>query len=297
MSAEKEAMDSLLNELKEIKSNVLASNQAVHGKLDTIQNSLMPMNEKLQDHSKSITYLHNDSRRKNLVFFGLQEKPSETLPQLIESILALINNKMNVHNLAFQEIDFCKRIGTFSTSTTSTRPVLLKLVSQLRKSQILQNAKLLKGLSIRVQPDYSPEMREHRKQLVVEMQELRRAGKHAVIKQNKVLVLGDMNRRTTSGTKRASSESPSEILHKKPCSNNMPPASHLSSSSNSLFDCSFDSDQTVIDNQDLNRNSMDSAGTSVLGMHVPNSMNPNVSLTQTAISQYFQPDPIVTKNQ
>ncbi|KAL1446369.1 hypothetical protein WDU94_003627 [Cyamophila willieti] len=140
------------------------------------------------------------------------EQPDETLYQLMEKVLDLFTRGLKVSNFTVQEIDSVKRLGQ-RNSGQRTRPIMVRLVSQFRKSEILKNVKYLKNSGISVQPDYPVEVREKRKQLVNEMKTLRSQGKYAYIKYDKLVVLDDVPDRNSQ--KRPPSQSP-EVPPKKP---------------------------------------------------------------------------------
>uniref|UniRef100_A0A8D9FDL5 Uncharacterized protein n=1 Tax=Cacopsylla melanoneura TaxID=428564 RepID=A0A8D9FDL5_9HEMI len=205
------SMESLFKEIREMRT-AMDQNDAEHSnKLDSIQKTIDPMSQQLEKHSTAISYLNYDSSRKNLLIFNLTEQQDETLNVLIGKVLDLFTRGLRVSNFTIQEIDSVKRLGPKS-SVHRARPIMVKLVSQFRKSEILKNVKYLKNSGLSVQPDYPPEVREKRKQLVNEMKTLRSQGKYAYIKYDKLVVLDKIPDRNP--LKRLPSHSP-EVPVKK----------------------------------------------------------------------------------
>ena len=83
-------------------------------------------------------------------------------------------------------IDDCFRLG----KTKNRRPVLIKFTSKLIMDCVLERSKLLKGTGIYLERDYDTLTREIRRQLVPFMKEARYKGKHAVLRDDKIIVEG-----------------------------------------------------------------------------------------------------------
>lgn len=95
----------------------------------------------------TIDTLEQYARRNNLRFFGLAEKPSENIDNII---LQVIKEKMNI-DINIHDIERAHRIGKKTAS--NTRPIIVKFVSYRTRATVFQARRLLKGQKIYIQED------------------------------------------------------------------------------------------------------------------------------------------------
>ena len=88
--------------------------------------------------------LERDIRRKNIVIRGLQDKHMERVEEREEAVLTILK-RIGVDKKQ-QIIDRATRIGVYGKD--KSRPVLVNLMSEKTKREILANAKQLKGTDI-----------------------------------------------------------------------------------------------------------------------------------------------------
>ncbi|KAH8009195.1 hypothetical protein HPB51_012693 [Rhipicephalus microplus] len=100
--------------------------------------------------------LENRLRRNNLIIYGLTETEKETPDQLLETVHELINVKLGVK---CENIERWHRLGT-PRNNSSPRPVIIKLIDFRTKTQILGNARKLKGSKIYINEDFSARVRQ-----------------------------------------------------------------------------------------------------------------------------------------
>lgn len=199
-----------ISSIKDMQKSAIDSNSVINKKLDTIQNTLCPIQEEVVRHTREIKYLDVEKRRKNVIIFGLQQNSDETYDMLERQIIDLISNTFKINNFSISELDFIRRIR--SRSDKMPRPVLVGFTTQRRKIEILKMRRHLKGTNIYINEDCSPEVIQQEKALRGEMNRLRKEGKYAVIRTGKLIVF-DKNT-SQPGTsrenanKRAHSESP-----------------------------------------------------------------------------------------
>lgn len=129
-----------------------------------------------------------DSKRKNLVMYGVPEVEDETCEKTIGKVLEAVNAIMELKVQRY-EIDNCFRLGRRNPKY-SGRPVLIKLTSEWRKWEILKRSHMLKGRKLFVDEDYTKEVMEKRKQLIPTMMNLRKEKKHVILKKDKMYVDG-----------------------------------------------------------------------------------------------------------
>ncbi len=122
---------------------------------------------KIQAAVKKVTEKHD--RDKNIVIYGVEEKPSESLETVVEDILAQIDEKPLVK-------DVC-RIGLVSKE--KCRPIMLTLTSSDHVSEILRKTKRLRTKegykTVYICPDRSVEERKALKKLLEELKSKRKS--------------------------------------------------------------------------------------------------------------------------
>ena len=109
------------------------------------------------------TVVAEEDRSRNLLVFGLPDDEEEQLEERISEVLETVGQKPKIE---------VERLGKKKTST-STRPVKVRLSSSLIVHQILDNARKLrlsaKFKTVFLSPDRSIEERKVRKELITDM--------------------------------------------------------------------------------------------------------------------------------
>ncbi|XP_049512298.1 uncharacterized protein LOC125940304 [Dermacentor silvarum] len=106
----------------------------------------------------------NRSRRNNLVFYGLPDTAaSETSAASEEKILRLCSDHLNVP-LEPQDIERAHRVSRYSANRP--RPLIVRFNHYKKKEMVLSNGRKLKGTDLSMGEDFSPAVRNARKQLV-----------------------------------------------------------------------------------------------------------------------------------
>ncbi|KAL1447323.1 hypothetical protein WDU94_006578 [Cyamophila willieti] len=110
--------------------------------------------------------------------------------------------------LKIEEIDYLKRLGREKIAG-KTRGILVTLTTIRKKMEIIRNTRELKNTNISVREHFSKEVADKRKELWNEAKVLRKEGKYAVVKFDKLVVKERQpNVGETSKKKRQASESP-----------------------------------------------------------------------------------------
>lgn len=106
----------------------------------------------------------NRSRRNNLVFYGLPDTTaSETSAASEEKIIRLCSDHLNVP-LEPQDIERAHRVDRYSANRQ--RPLIVKLNHYKKKELVLSNGRKLKGTDLSVGEEFSPAVRNARRQLL-----------------------------------------------------------------------------------------------------------------------------------
>lgn len=95
------------------------------------------------------------SRRKFLLFRGVDESPSENATEVVTGI---INSKLLLNNLHNNHIKSCFRLG--NVRDKKPRPLLVKFDSLALRSDVWMAKKVLKGSSISISEFLTPRRRE-----------------------------------------------------------------------------------------------------------------------------------------
>lgn len=184
--------------LKEVNTNLTAKIGKVEEEIKSIKTTveveISDIKQELNIFEKVNKDLHNnieEIQRKlkanNIVVYGLEEKYDENQKNLIEEFLNLVNNVLIV-KLTTTDINNIFRLGR---NRDNTRPVLVSLVSYIKKVEILSNCIKLKGKKIYVSEDLTEKGIQERKILVAGLIRARRNNKTAKIKGNKLVVDGE----------------------------------------------------------------------------------------------------------
>ena len=169
--ADKKCVINLQNEL------ISSKNEQVEAVTSTVKKEIMSFSDVVQKGTKnSVTkeVIHRvvksavseDQRHRNLVIFGLSEKPHENLEHEVRHVIR------NCHK-GNSSVMSCHRIGVPKTGTD--RAVKVSLESREIATSVLVGAKRLREVAdlknVFVSPDRSPEERAKRRQLVDQLKE------------------------------------------------------------------------------------------------------------------------------
>lgn len=124
-------------------------------------------------------------RKKNIIIFGMPEDDLEDLYSLETKVLSLFNKflHLNVHSW---EIDFVRRYSHKCGSIS--KPLAVGLTTMKRKIQIMNHVRKVKTLGMNITEDFPRAVLEKRRTLHKKLERLRREGKYAVLKFDKLFV-------------------------------------------------------------------------------------------------------------
>lgn len=125
--------------------------------------------------------LEKELRKNNIIIFGL-DSPAENLGNYIVNVL-------NKHLGVTLTINDINNVYTFGKQTTK-RPVIVKLLSYIKKQDILKNCYKLKGTSISISEELTLEERKENKILRQHLKSARSKNLNATIKNKKLIVNG-----------------------------------------------------------------------------------------------------------
>lgn len=133
------------------------------------------LKEKLQN-------IERKAKKYNLVVYGLEE--NETEIEDIQNFLSTINSKCEV-DCRFEDIRDIYRIGKLENDQ-KIRPLIVELINYKQLTTIFENAHKLKGSSIVISRDYTPEEYKDRKILHKHLILARKNNLNASIKKSRL---------------------------------------------------------------------------------------------------------------
>ncbi|KAH3898068.1 hypothetical protein DPMN_022265 [Dreissena polymorpha] len=87
--------------------------------------------------------LEQYSRRNNIRIESIEDSEQENYTETSETLIEALNSHIPDLNLAKSDIDISHRLGPFQPQ--KERPIIIKLVSRMRRNQIMKAAKILRS--------------------------------------------------------------------------------------------------------------------------------------------------------
>ncbi|KAH3827746.1 hypothetical protein DPMN_129688 [Dreissena polymorpha] len=159
LQLKEEMLGSLVIRIEKVESE-LFDKELENGKLakeiETLGKSLNEQkneNERLQKQIKTqsenneikMNDLEQYSRSSNIKIEGISDKENENINETAEKVINALNKNIPDLNLTKNDIDITHRIGIFSKE--KDRSIVLKMVSRMKRSCIMQKAKHLRKLN------------------------------------------------------------------------------------------------------------------------------------------------------
>jgi hypothetical protein len=141
--------------------------------------------------------------------FGLDERNGERYEYMQRIVEQLVKEKMGIQEIQ-GHINYVKRLG----KSKGNRPIFVKLTMFSKKLEVLKNINKLVGSKIRVEHDYSREVRERRRELIPYLKDARSRGHKTFIKKYKLVVnrraysLGELKEKIKLMTRSGSMDNP-----------------------------------------------------------------------------------------
>ncbi|KAI5723648.1 hypothetical protein M8J76_009158 [Diaphorina citri] len=147
------------------------------------------INEKIEKLEKKINTLEKESKKRNIVVYGIKEGQDETYEDLREIVRWFLNDKMQM-GIGRNEVDNFFRLGK-RTEAGRDRPILIKFVTNCRKREVVNKKGILKRSKIFIENDLCEKEEIEKKNLVKKMKELRASGHHVIIRGKSLIVNGE----------------------------------------------------------------------------------------------------------
>lgn len=192
-----EKLDHIIKQLDEIKSSKQSMEENLKNKIESLEDQSQKLtaqltifkNESEQQKSK-ILFLDKQVRRRNLILYGLSEPTGESPIALREMVFELINSHMRLNTLRY-EFDAIYRIGIKKRSGRP-RPVMIRMISEIKKSVILRMSRALKRYKLFLTEDYNRDVLEKRRMLRPLVRRLRQTSRNVVLHRDKIYVNGKL---------------------------------------------------------------------------------------------------------
>lgn len=132
-----------------------------------------------------LDYLENQSRRNNIILFGLKESDNEDWNETEEKVIEVAQQYFQL-NLNTNDIERAHRIGY----NKRNRPIVVKFLNYKTKNFLIRNGVKLKGSNISISEDFSEKIKQERNELKPYLKAARELGARAHLNYNKLLIDG-----------------------------------------------------------------------------------------------------------
>lgn len=136
----------------------------------------------VEKHEKQLKAIFKNDTRRNLVIFGWEEIAKGTNKQIREHVYNLLTEKLRIPGVRPYDVEFVRTAGQKKNVVVTT------LYSAELVRQAVMNSSKLKGTSIYLSFDSSPEERAQKKRLLQHKKTLSEKGKICKIKYNTLVV-------------------------------------------------------------------------------------------------------------
>lgn len=200
--------DEQSRELKEMKESITSSiNKNIDEKFILLESRQQQLEKITEEQSQKIQKFEKMLRKKNLIFFGIEESENSYFA-LQNNILDIINNIMKL-DCQKQDIECVSRMGKKSEKI---RPIIVTFTTMGKKIELLKNKKMLqKNSNFYIKEDFPPEVLEQRKKLSTQLKHEKEQGRNAYIKYNKLVIIPEKTNIHHERQKRNLSQSPESM--------------------------------------------------------------------------------------
>lgn len=180
-----EAIKSLRSGMQEDMKQMRVS---VEGKIDEVKIEVGKMETKLENQDTRIHQMEKETRKRNIIIYGIEEKEEENIKDTVQSFL---RNTMEIE-IKPEEIDDFYRMG--KRTSNKNRPIMLKLLTNWKKQEIIRSTGKLRGTKIFIDQDLTAKEIEEKRRLLPIMLNYRRNGHYATMRGSLLYVNGKIYR-------------------------------------------------------------------------------------------------------
>lgn len=183
----KSLLRSIFLQNKEIKQDIVIIKndlQLVTEKICQLEKKVQSLETEKDELKGEIEFVKRKLKNNNIVLFGIKEADEiDTL----STVQKTLEDKLDI-KLENTEVNNTFRIG--KRNSTNERPVILELVRNLKKQEILKNCFKLKGTGISVGHDLTKTERKEKKVLYKHYREAKEKNLEATLFKNKLIING-----------------------------------------------------------------------------------------------------------
>lgn len=170
------------NELKFIKEKIFTQDNLIH----EIRSENLELKGKHKQLENRLKTLERQIRHNNIVFYNLADRDGVSL---IDHTRDFVNRQLAV-KIDTKDIVDVYRLGKNSQDINKPRPVLLKLISGIKKREIVANFRKLKGSGVSASEDLPEEDREKKRVLYNHYRSAKIKGYVTKLLSNAVIIAG-----------------------------------------------------------------------------------------------------------
>lgn len=178
---------SLSEKIEKVEQSTQSLYRAAQTEIKIVKEEVHELQEENKRLKTELEKLDRKKRQNNLVIYGINQGTDETQISLIENILEISRHKLEIE-LKESDINDIFRLGK---KPGPKRPVLISLISHIKRQEILRKVKKLKNSGYFITEDLSESDLKERKILTEGLKEARDKNKKASIKGNKLIVEGE----------------------------------------------------------------------------------------------------------
>lgn len=191
-------------DILEMKTDITSTiNNNINEKFNMLELKSELLDSKLDEQRTIVNNLERHIRRKNLVFFGIEEC-EKSYHELEEKTINIINTYLQVQCDA-NMVEAVRRLGKKSEKV---RPVVISFTTMGFKIKIWNNRNNLSNTPYYIKEDFPLEVLNKRKELQIQLRKERAAGNTAFIKYDKLIISNTKQTSRAQVNKRNLSESP-----------------------------------------------------------------------------------------
>ncbi|KAJ2950507.1 hypothetical protein O0L34_g8751 [Tuta absoluta] len=189
-------------EMKKLQDSISKINENLNEKVRILEDENTFLLKKVQEQETQLYMLEKEKRKKNLLFFGIEEA-ERSYTDLEDKILEIINVHMGVICIK-SEIDSLYRLGKKKDIST-IRPVAVTFTTLGKKILILKNKNKLQNKTFYIKEDFPQKVLEIRKELKIQAEAEKQKGNKVKLQYDKLIIL--KNKNVESSRKRNRSKS------------------------------------------------------------------------------------------
>lgn len=210
----KQILEAIANMKTELKEEIRGIRENCVEYYSKTEEKIKQMEKRIEEQENRIQQQEKERRSRNVIIHGIEEKEAN-VKELEQNIIQMLHNTLKLEIL-LMEIDVIYRLGP--KNPQKTRPIMVKFLTQRRAQEVLKNRRYLKNTKIYVNEDITKEEVEKRRKLVDSMKRFREQGKHAIIKNQKLIVNGKEIIANENSEKKKEQDEDKTVNKKRPLS-------------------------------------------------------------------------------